>query len=321
MATVASSVGSRRRPLDRFGDLALYGITAAAALGTVVLLVLIAYKVFEGAREAFSKFGLGFITSRAWNPVTGQFGALDFIYGTAVTSILALLIATPLAIAIGLFLTELAPRSVRAVIGPLVEMLAAIPSVILGLWGILVLGPFLSKTLEPFLHDTLGFIPFFGAEPQQSGAGYLPAAIILTIMVVPIVASVSRELFLSVPRDIKEGALALGMTRWEMVRGVVLPSTRSGLAAAVVLGLGRAVGEAIAVTQVIGAQTGIHISLFAAGDTLASRIASQYQGATSTLQVSSLIYLAAILLVMSFIVNLVAQVIVRRFEFVRTGGG
>jgi phosphate transport system permease protein len=235
--------------------------------------------------------------------------------------LLALLIATPLAIAIGLFLTELAPRSVRAIVGPLVEMLAAIPSVILGLWGILVLGPFLAKTLEPFLHRTLGFIPLFGGEPAQAGSGYLPAAMILTIMVVPIIASVSRELFLSVPRDLKEGALALGMTRWEMVKGVVLPATRSGLAAAVVLGLGRALGEAIAVTQVVGAQTGIHLSLFSAGDTLASRIASQYQGATTSLQTSSLVYLAAILLVISFVINVLAQLIVRRFEFVRTGGG
>jgi phosphate transport system permease protein len=144
---------------------------------------------------------------------------------------------------------------------------------------------------------------------------------ILTIMVVPIIASVSRELFLSVPRDLKEGALALGMTRWEMVKGVVLPATRSGLAAAVVLGLGRALGEAIAVTQVVGAQTGIHLSLFSAGDTLASRIASQYQGATTSLQTSSLVYLAAILLVISFVINVLAQLIVRRFEFVRTGGG
>jgi phosphate transport system permease protein len=199
-------------------------------------------------------------------------------------------------------------------------MLAAVPSVILGLWGILVLGPFLSRTLEPFLHRTLGWLPLFSGQPQQTGSGYLTAAIVLTIMVVPIIASVSRELFLGVPSDTKEGALALGMTRWEMVRGVVLPATRSGLAAAVILGLGRALGEAIAVTQVIGNATGIHVSLFQPGDTLASRIAAQYQGYASALQGASLIYLALILLVFSVCVNAVAQVIVKRFQFVRTGG-
>ncbi len=319
MSSSTSSLRLGRRRADRLGDVFLHGLTAVAALGSVVVLGMIAYKVFDGSRLSFSRFGLGFVASRAWDPVANQFGALDFIYGTALTSFIALLIAAPLSIGIGLFLSELAPRGVREIVGPLVEMLAAVPSVILGLWGILVLGPFLAGTLEPFLHRTLGFLPIFGGDPQQTGSGYLTASIVLTIMVVPIVASVSRELFLAVPRDLKEGALALGLTRWEMVRGVVLPAARSGLAAAVILGLGRALGEAIAVTQVIGTLTGIRVSLFQSGDTLASRIASQYQGASSALQVSSLVYLAAILLVMSILVNILAQAIVRRFEFQRIG--
>jgi phosphate transport system permease protein len=172
--------------------------------------------------------------------------------------------------------------------------------------------------VNPFLHAHLGFIPLFGGDPDN-GNNYFTAALVLTIMIIPITASISRELFLGVPSELEEGALALGLTRWEMIRGVVLPYTRGGVAAAVILGLGRAVGEAIAVTQVIGGTLGIHASLFAGGDTLASRIAAQYQGAASSLQVASLVYLALILLVISLVVNIVAQLIVKRFEFQRVG--
>ena len=315
-AASVSLKGGRRR--GRIGDLVLLAVTFVASAGAVALLLGIAFRVFDGAHLAYSRFGLGFVTSRVWDPVKGHFGALDLIYGTAVTSLLALLIATPLSIAIGLFLSELAPRGVRDVVGALVEMLAAVPSVIVGLWGILVLGPFVQHTLEPFLHRTLGFLPLF--QGRTSIVGILPATIVLTIMVVPIVASISRELFLTVPPELKEGALALGMTRWEMVRGVVLPYARPGIVAAVILGLGRAVGEAIAVTQVIGNTLGIHVSLFTTGDTLASRIASQYQGASTKLQLSAIVYLAAILLVITLVANVIAQLIVRRFEFQRTGG-
>jgi phosphate transport system permease protein len=306
-----------RRVGDRIGDLLFRGLTLAASLVAFVLVAMIAYKIFDEARPAFDKFGFAFLTDQVWDPNKKVFGAATFIFGTAVSSFIALLIAAPLAIAIGLFLSELAPRSVRAVISPLVELLAAIPSVVLGLWGILVLGPFVRDHIEPWLHDNLGFLPIFSGEPSQ--AGMLPAAFVLAIMVVPIVASISRELFLSVPREIEEGALALGSTRWEMVRGVVLPYAKPGIVAALILGLGRAIGEAIAVTQVIGGFAGINKSLFAPADTLASRLASQYQGAPSSLQISALVYLAAILLVISLIVNLIAQLIVRRFEFQRVG--
>jgi phosphate transport system permease protein len=206
-----------------------------------------------------------------------------------------------------------APRRLRSVIGPLVEMLAAIPSVILGFWGILVFGPFLQAHLEPFLHRVLGFLPIFGA-PATTGAGLFNASLILTIMVVPIIASISRDLFLTVPQELREGATALGATRWEVIRGVVIPSAASGVAAAAFLGLGRALGEAIAVTQVIGAGNFIHASLFQTGDTLASRIADQYQGATTTLQISSLFYLGFILLVIGLLANIAAQLIARRFD-------
>jgi phosphate transport system permease protein len=318
-ATPGAPLVLGRRPIrERLGDWILHGITGGAALGSLVLVGMLVYELLKQAWPAITRFGLGFVTSHAWDPVKERFGALDFIYGTALTSLVAILVAAPLAIAVALFLSELAPRGVRGVIGTLVEMLAAIPSVVIGLWGIFVLGPFLHDHLGPFLHNTLGFLPFFKGTPQLTG--YLPAAAVLTIMVLPITASIARELFLNVPSDLEEAALALGMTRWEMIRGVVLPYTKGGLVAAIILGLSRAIGEAIAVTQVIGGTLGIHLSLFANGDTLASRIASQYQGASSNIQVAALVYLALILLVISLVANLVAQLIVRRFEFQRTGG-
>jgi phosphate transport system permease protein len=307
----------RRRVGDRIGDGLLYGLTGAAALTAFGLVILLAYELVKQAWPAISKFGLGFITSRAWDPVTSNFGALDFVYGTALTSFLAILLAAPLAIAIALFLSELAPRGVRGIVGTLVELLAAIPSVVIGLWGIFVLGPFVQDHVGPFLHSTLGFLPLFHGTPRLTG--YLPAILVLTIMILPITASVARELFLAVPRDVEEAALALGATRWEMIRGVVLPHTRGGLVAAVMLGLGRALGEAIAVLQVIGDTLGIHASLFANGDTLASRIAAQYQAAATKIHIASLVYLALVLLVISLLTNVAAQLIVRRFEFQRIG--
>ena len=318
MTAVPTEFPAGRRFGDRIGDNTLKVLTGAAGVGVVVLIGAIAWKVIDGSTLSFSEFGLGFLVDSVWDPVHNDFGALSFIYGTAVTSFIALLLAAPLAIGIALYLTELAPRAVREVIGALVEMLAAIPSVILGLWGILILGPFMLNHLEPWLQSFLGWLPLFSGSPDQKGI--LPAAIILTIMAVPIIASVARELFISVPDDLKDGARALGATRWEVVRGVVLQYTRAGLGAAVILGLGRALGEAIAVTQVVGGTVNISRSLFASGDTLASRIAAQYAGFETNLQLSSLFYLAVILLVFSLIINLIAQLIVRRFEFQRTGG-
>jgi phosphate transport system permease protein len=258
-------------------------------------------------------FGLHFVTRIAWNPVVGReaFGAASFLFGTAVTSLVALALAGPLAIAVALFLTELAPRVLRAPVTALVETLAAVPSVVIGLWGIYVLGPILRDHVEPSLHSTLGFVPLFG-PPSSSGSSVFTATVVLAMMILPIVASITRELFLGVPRELKEGALALGTTRWEMVRGVMFPYARGGIAAALILGLGRAVGEAIAVTQVIGGGVFIHWNLFDTGDTLASKIAESYQGAATNLEVSSLVYLALILLVFSLIANLSAQWVVRR---------
>jgi phosphate transport system permease protein len=298
------------RRIDRFSDRTLRGLCIVASLVVVALIVDVAYQLVHGGRPAIERFGLGFLTHGEWKPNFNVYGAESLIYGTLVTSFMGLAIATPIGISIGLFLSMLAPRSVRGVVGPLVEMLAAVPSVILGFWGILVLSPFLQRH-EPFLHGSLGFIPVFGA-PQTSGSSVFTAGLILAIMVVPIIASVSRDLFLTVPRDLQEGAEALGATRWEVVRGVVLPFTASGVAAAACLGLGRALGEAIAVTQVIGAGPAIHANLFETGDTLASRIAAQFAGATSHLHTAALFYLAVVLLAIGLATNLCAQWISQR---------
>ena len=306
----------RRRGL-RLGDIFFKGIAIAAAAAATALLVLIAYKVLRLAWPAIQEFGLSFVWTNAWDPVKEQFGALIFIYGTVVTSLIALAIATPLSIAIALFLTEIAPRKVAAPIATMVELLAAIPSVVLGLWGILVFGPWVRDHLEPWLKDVLGFLPVFSGAPSQ--AGILPAALVLTIMIIPITSAICRELFIRVPKDLTDGALALGSTRWESIRGVMLAYAAPGIAAAVLLGLGRAFGEAIAVNQTIGNHNAIPTSLFEPGDSLGSKIASEYVGATSLQQASSILYLAAILMVISLVTNVVAQLVVVRFERARRG--
>ena len=306
-----------RRPFTgrrvRFGDVSLQVVAGAAAAAVTILVGLIVWKVIEGARLSISHYGLAFVTRIAWNPVLGHeiYGAGSFLFGTAITSLFALLLAAPLAMGVALFLSELSPRWLRAPVTALVETLAAVPSVVIGLWGILVLGPALRGHIESWLHSAFGFIPFFG-DPSPAGASIFTAIIVLTIMILPIVSSISRELFLGVPHDLKEGALALGTTRWEMVKGVVFPYSRGGIAAALILGLGRALGEAIAVTQVIGGGVFIHWSIFDGGDTLASKIAASYQGSSTNLQTASLVYLALILLVFSLVANISAQLIVRR---------
>ena len=295
-------------------------LTVLASLIAMLLIALIMYKLIDGASASMSKFGAAFLWHTTWNPTTSVgvananvFGAGALLYGTIVTSTLALVLAVPLGVGIGVYLSLLAPGRVGGIVGPLVELLAAVPSVIVGLWGILVLAPFLRSTIMPALHDVLGWIPLFG-DPSPTGLGLFTAGVVLAIMILPIMAAISRDLFLSVPRELKDGALALGSTRWEMIRGVVLDSSRAGLAAATILALSRALGEAIAVTQVIGAGNGINgASLFLTGDTFASRIAEQFNESTGIFT-SSLFYCAVILLVIELGVNFAAQMIVRRYE-------
>ena len=304
---------SRRRV--RPGDILFQGVAMLAALAAAALLGLLAYKVVAQAWPAIRHFGLSFVWANVWNPNSAAFGAASFIFGTIVSSFIALLLATPISIAIALFLAEIAPKRLVTPIATIVELLAAIPSVVLGLWGILVFGPWLNHSLEPWLQGAFGFLPIFSGPTSQ--AGLLPAALILTIMIVPIVTALCREILSRVPRDLTDGSLALGSTRWEAIRRVALPYAAPGISAAMLLGLGRALGEAIAVTQVIGSQTGIFKSLFHPGDTLGAKIAATYQGADTQLQLNSLLYLAAILMVISLLTNVVAQAIVARFEKAR----
>lgn len=298
---------------DRVGDSVIHGLCVLAALSALVLLASITYQLFKGASPAISHFGLGFLTAEVWEPNFEVLGAATFAYGTAMTSLVAMLLAVPLGVSIGLYLSTVASGRVRSLIGPLVEMLAAIPSVILGFWGILVFAPFVRSHIEPFLHEVLGWLPLFGPA-ATTGASVFTASLVLTIMVVPIIAAISRDLFLTVPQDLSDGATALGATRWEVVRGVILPFSASGVVAASLLGLGRALGEAIATSQLIGGGNFIHASLFATGGTLASRIAEEVQGAPFRLQHASLFYLGVILLVIGLLANLAARAIMRRFD-------
>lgn len=309
---------ARRNLTDRIGEPLLRGLSALAAVLALAAVIGIVYEVVDLARPAISEFGLGFLTTNDWNPVSKDFGAAPFLYGTVVTSLIALLIAAPLSISISIYLTELAPLRIRRPVATLIDMLAAIPTVILGLWGILVLGPFMRDTIQPALNSVLGFLPIFSGDP--SAFSYLTAALILAIMATPIITSVTREVFETVPGDLKEASYALGATRWEMVRQVVLPYSRPGIVGATILGLGRAIGEAIAVAQVIGAAYTIHVSLFHTGGTLAAQIASQFQNSAG-LQKASLAYLGLILLVFAVIVNVVARLIVRRGTIKDDGGG
>ena len=320
-ASVPTPAGLRRtrHAGDRIGDGALYGLTAAASILGVLVVFLIVWRVAVGAWPAIKAFKLAFIWHTQWNATLGQFGAREFIIGTLVTSFGAILLSAPLSIAIGLFLSELAPPAVRTPIGTLVDMLAAVPSVVVGLWGIYVLAPFDAHHVQPLLGAVLGWIPIFGGYAHYESTVF-SAILVLTIMTLPITSSICRELFLGVPSELEEGSIALGATRWEMVRSVVVPSVRGGVVAAIILGLGRALGEAIAVTQVIGNFIPLHLSLFNPGDTMASRIANQYQGAITNIQISALIYLALILLAITFVTNYAAQRVVKRFEFQRIGG-
>jgi phosphate transport system permease protein len=314
-AHLRPSVAARARSsleLSR-GDLALKSLCISAGTLVIVALIGLVYEIVHGAAPAFDAYGLSFLGHTTWAPNFSHFGAASMLYGTGVTSAFALVIATPLSIGIGLFLAMLAPAPVRAVIGPLVEMLAAIPSVILGFFGIIVFAPFVAEHVEKPLHSILGWTGLFGA-PQATGLSMFTASLVLAVMIVPIVASLSRDLFLSVPSELKDGAEALGATRWEVIRGVVIPTTFSGVVSAVMLGLGRALGEALAVALTIGAGNVIYGNLFQTGDTLAARIATEINYVVNPMHRHSLYYLALILLVIGVATNLIARLIARRYN-------
>jgi len=282
-------------------------LTAACALVVPALVLAIAIAIFVAAWPAFSKLGLSIVTTSNWDVAGGHFGAAPAVFGTLVSSTLALIIATPLAIGVAIFLSEFAPLWLRQPVGFLVDLLAAIPSVVYGLWGIFVLIPLLRQHVMPFLRDTL----HLGATPFFSGAAYGPsmlaAGIILAIMALPYISAVSREVLMAVPRSQREAALALGATRWEMIRDAVIPYARSGIIGGIMLGLGRALGETMAVTMVIGNRPEISASLLAPGYTMASLIANEFSEATNDLHLSALMAVGAILFIITLVVNAVAR--------------
>ena len=260
--------------------------------------------------QAFGRFGLGFITSTTWDPVAEVFGALPYVVGTLLSSAIALVIAAPIGILTAIFLAELAPPRLSIPLTFLIELLAAIPSVVFGLWGVFVLSPFLGSTVEPFMIRTLGWIPIFAG--QSYGIGLFSAGIILAIMVLPTIVAISREVISSVPDSQREAMAALGATRWEIVRRAVLPFARSGIIGAIILGLGRALGETMAVTMVIGNAQDLPTSIFDQSQTIASKIATTFNEASIGLQTSSLIALGFILLVITIGLNVIARLLVRR---------
>jgi phosphate transport system permease protein len=303
-----SSAAERMTRPSRFGDKAFEWLTLAMALIVILLVFLIGWQLARGSSLAIQKFGFHFLTTSTWDPVAEQFGALPFIYGTVVSSLIALLIAVPLSIATAVYLTELAPLWIRQPIVSLIEMLAAIPSVILGLWGIFVMVPWLRDYPFPVLKRLLGWTPLFTGPIY--GPSMLAGGIIIAIMILPIITSVSREILRSVPDLQREAAYALGATRWEVTRIAVLSYARKGLFGAAILGLGRALGETMAVTMVIGNTPQIAASLFKPGYTLASVIANEFPEATSPTHAAALVELGVLLIVVTLVVNVVALLLV-----------
>lgn len=303
----AKTVGERMPLPSRTGDLLSERFTLVMALSIFALIGLIFYELLIGAWPTIKAFGISFLTTSHWNPVTEKFGALPFIYGTLLSSLIALLIAVPLSIATAIYLTELAPLWLRQPLTSLIEMLAAIPSVILGLWGIFVMIPFLSKFVYPGLQAALGWTPFFAGP--IFGIGMLSGGIILSIMIIPIITSVSREILSSVPNLQREAAYALGATKWEVTRVAVLSYAKRGLFGAIILGLGRAVGETMAVTMVIGNSSKISASLFAPGNTMASVLANQFGEASDDSFLSALFAVGLVLFLVTIVVNLFAQLL------------
>jgi len=280
----------------------------------VLVLLVLAYMVISTTGTALPVFreeGISFVTSSDWNPSAGQFGALAFIYGTVLTSVIALVIAVPLSVGVALFLTEYSPKRLRGPIGYAVDLLAAVPSVIYGLWGVFVLLPLFLQPAADFLAKYLGFIPIFSGPP--SGLSYFGAGVILAIMITPIISSLTREVFATVPTADRHAAYALGATRWEMVRQVVLPRGRAGVVGATMLGLGRALGETIAVALLVGSSTKISASVVQPGYTMAAVIANTFAEATGS-HIRALVGIGVVLFVMTIIINMIARAIVWRFN-------
>jgi phosphate transport system permease protein len=317
-AALSGEATARRKVLDRLrlSDAVFQHLTRAAAIGVLLILGGVIASLVDGAIPALQKFGLGFLVSERWNPVTQLFGALPAVYGTVVTSCIAIFIAVPVGLMIAFFLTELCPGWLRRPIGIAIELLAGIPSIIYGIWGLFVFAPFLQHTLQPFVIDTLGNVPLIGAlfSGPPYGIGMLTAGLILAVMILPFVSSVSRDVFETVPAVLKEAAYGIGCTTWEVMRHVVLPYARSAVVGAVMLALGRALGETMAVTFVIGNAHRISTSLLAPATTISATIANEFTEAVGDLYTSALIALGLILFVITFIVLAAARYLLLRIE-------
>ncbi|SON53943.1 Phosphate transport system permease protein PstC [Hartmannibacter diazotrophicus] len=297
-------------------DRVFASLTLAAALAVLVVLSGVFLSLGIGAWPALRTFGPAFFVTAAWNPVTDKFGALAPLWGTLVTSVIAMLLAIPFGFGIAIFLTELCPRPLRRPIGIALELLAGIPSIIYGIWGMFVLAPFMQTSVQPFLIDTLGNLPVIGAAfaGPPYGIGVLTASLILAVMVLPFIASLSRDVFMTVPDVLKEAAYGMGLTTWEVNRHIVIPHVRSALVGGVMLALGRALGETMAVTFVIGNAHRISASILAPGTTISAAIANEFTEATTPLYTSSLIALGLLLFALTFIVLVVAQLMLARIR-------
>jgi len=297
----------------RRADRVFFGVIRSLSALIVLALVSMGLFLFDASELAIKKNGfVSFILSSEWDPVQDAYGALPVIFGTVVSSLLSLLIAFPLSVGIALFLNEIAPAKMARVIGFLVEMLAAIPSVIYGLWGIFVLVPWLRVHFQPFLISKLGFLPLF--QGPAYGVGMFSAGLILSLMILPTISSIAREVFAAIPRIQRESALALGATRWEMIKLAILKSSKGGLFGAMMLGLGRALGETMAVTMVIGNRAQIVSSLFAPAQTMASVIANEYAEATSDIHLSSLALVGLLLFLVTFVTSSIARILIWRVK-------
>ncbi|SFQ15982.1 phosphate transport system permease protein [Mesorhizobium sp. NFR06] len=317
-AATSSATRTREATVRRFAftDMVFRGATRASAILVLVILGGVAISLVTGSWEALSKFGFSFLTTEAWNPVTENFGALAPIYGTVVTSAIAIIIAVPIGIGIAVFLTELCPRPLRRPIGIAVELLAGIPSIIYGIWGLFVFAPFLQTTIQPFIinifHGIPGLSSLFAGPPY--GIGLLTSSLILAIMVLPFITSITKDVFDTVPAVLKESAYGIGCTTWEVTRRVVIPYTRVGIMGGVMLGLGRALGETMAVTFVIGNAHRISASLFAPGTTISATIANEFTEADGELYTSSLVALGLILFIITLIILAIARYMLLRID-------
>ncbi len=301
---------------QRYLDLLFRGITKFSAIIVLCIMIAIIAVLFSGAFLAIQKFGLGFLTSSEWNPVTEKFGALVPIFGTLATSAIAMLIGVPISFGIALFLTELSPPWLRLPLGTAIEMLAAVPSIIFGMWGLFIFAPVFADTVEPWLIDNIGAVPLIGFLFQGApmGIGILTAGLILGIMVIPFIASIMRDVFNAVPSTLRESAYAVGATTWEVVWHIVLPYARVGVIGGIMLGLGRALGETMAVTFVIGNAQRINSSLLMPGNSIASALANEFTEAIGDTYISSLLYVGLLLFAITFVVLAISRIMLMQLE-------